>query len=155
MSLEEPKVISVEEEDVDETEEEEFLEEFNLEKYNTRKLGKLSEILFELQNLANRKYIEQIRGEMHDGDNGFCLSGGIAWLKGIKKVDLYNAAAVAGIDYKYVFGDHDRIHYCLACPEGERDYNTGIDVQNFLIHLNDDHNITFGMAGTILDKMGL
>ena len=83
--------------------------------------------------LVHREQIEQIKGEMYNGQGGFCLSGGLAWRKGIDKKYLINMPAINGTDNEYVFGKY-QIDYCPECKEG---YGCSTDVQNFLIHLND------------------
>lgn len=118
---------------------------------------RLSNALSKIIKLEKKKEMRQIIGNLHDGDKGFCLSGALGYFFGLDKEYLHDGQQISGHEKLYkTFGDAKFSGKCPLsnCDIGDCGFASN-SVQAFLIHLNDDHYLSFTEAQKLLEEMKL
>lgn len=120
---------------------------------------RLSNALTKIIKLEGKGDMRQITGRLHDGDIGYCLSGAFGMFFGVEKEHLTRCGFMQGEDKDKAFGDITFRGRCPLYGEELRSenpcYSMFNDVQSLIVHLNDDHRITFTKAQKIIEELEL
>lgn len=121
--------------------------------------NRLSNALTKIIKLEKKGEMKQITGRLYDGNIGFCLSGALGCFFGVEKPELSKCGFVSGKAKEITYGD---ILYVGDCPLKGKSMKNSLfcnfrtnDIQSLIIHLNDDHLISFTEAQKIIEGLEL
>lgn len=123
--------------------------------------NRLTNALSKIIKQEEKGEIRQITGSIHDGANGFCLSGALGQFFGVDKTFLKGRGQIGGEDkyYDMTYGGTKFFDKCplysgrLSSYESCTYYPESIEL--LMIHLNDKHRLSFTEAQKVIEGLEL